>query len=447
MTDRLNLSPVEQPKTHFCMSRIVITTSGSLGDLHPYVAIALGLQERGHDVVVGTNLCHRQKIENLGLGFHAVRPDSDWLSDRSKVQRLSHNRWGLLRIGREWLMPALRESYEDTLAAAEGADLLVTMLASYATRLVAEKTGIPWVSAVHVPMGFFSTYDPSLLDLSPALSRTFRCLGRTFWGPLFWLSKRATRFLAQPWYRLRAEIGLPPTTEGNPLADSHSPLLVLALFSQLLADKQRDWPPHSVITGFPFFDRERDAALPLPLARFLEDGPPPIVFTLGSAVSMNPGEFYERSLACAKLLNRRAVLILGRGTLDALPRCSAEVIAVEYAPFRVLFPRAAAIVHHGGIGTTALAMRSGRPMLVVPHAWDQPDNGERAARLGIARIIPRHRYTPPRAAAELRHLLGNPAYSQRASEVGERIRQENGVQAACDALENVLHSRLPAQRI
>lgn len=102
------------------MGRIVITTSGSLGDLHPYVAIALGLQERGHDLVVGTSPCYRQKIESLGLGYHAVRPDSDWLSDPEKVRRLSHHRWGLLRVGRELLLPALRESYEDTLAAAEG---------------------------------------------------------------------------------------------------------------------------------------------------------------------------------------------------------------------------------------------------------------------------------------------------------------------------------------
>jgi UDP:flavonoid glycosyltransferase YjiC (YdhE family) len=85
-------------------------------------------------------------------------------------------------------------------------------------------------------------------------------------------------------------------------------------------------------------------------------------------------------------------------------------------------------------------------MLVVPHAWDQSDNGERATRLGIARTIPRRRYTSARIVAELRHLLDNPAYSQRALEVGERIRHENGVQAACDALENALQSHLPAQQ-
>src|SRR5439155_2840425 len=105
-----------------------------------------------------------------------------------------------------------------------------------------------------------------------------------------------------------------------------------------------------------------------------------------------------------------------------------------------LFPRAAVIVHHGGIGTTGLVMRSGRPMLAMTCAWDQPDNAERAARLGIARIIPRHRYTAARVIAELRHLLDDRAYTRRASEVGEQVRQEDGVRLACDALLGVLQA-------
>lgn len=422
------------------MSRIVVTTFGSLGDLFPYVATALGLRERGHEVVVGTGRCYQEKIESLGLGFSAVRPDCDWLSDPDTVRRFSHRRWGLLRVGQELLMPALPGAYEDTLEAAKDADLLVTMVGSYATRLVAEKTKTPWVSALHIPLGFFSAYDPPVLDVAPVVSRRLRRLGPAFWGPLFWLGKRASRWLARPWYRLRADIGLPPVNEGNPLVDGHSPLLVLGLFSKLLADKQPDWPRQSVVTGFPFFDREGEAGLPQSLARFLDHGPAPIVFTLGSVVSGDPGEFYEESAACAQQLDRRAVLVVGRGNLDRLPSLSGEVKAVEYAPFAELFPRAAAVVHHGGVGTTGLAMRAGRPMLVVPTAWDQPDNAERASRLGIARVIPRRDYTAVRAAAELRQLLDNPSYSQRALEVEERMQQENGVRAACDALENVLQS-------
>ncbi|WP_197992883.1 glycosyltransferase [Gimesia aquarii] len=162
------------------------------------------------------------------------------------------------------------------------------------------------------------------------------------------------------------------------------------------------------------------------------------MFTLGSAISKNAGLFYEHSTAAAKLLNQRAVLIVGKNVQNRSTTLPDGVMAIDYAPFSELFPRAAAIVHHGGIGTTGLTMHSGRPMLIVPHAWDQPDNAERAARLGIARIIPQHRYTPNRAMTELRHLLENPEYSRRAKEIKEEIRKEDGVKNACDALEQLL---------
>jgi UDP:flavonoid glycosyltransferase YjiC (YdhE family) len=430
----ISVAPQTKPRVNGG-KRIVLTTIGSLGDLYPYLAIALGLRARGHEAVLATGACYRQKIEDLGLGFRAVRPDCDWVADPERMRRFMDLRRGLVRAYRELLVPVLHQSYEDTLAATEGADLLVSQM-PLAARLVAEKTGIPWVSTIHIPSFFFSAHDLPVFPVAPFLTRKLRFLGPMFWGPLLWFSKRATRFLAAPWYRLRAELGLPPAREANPLGDSHSPLLVLALFSKVLADKQPDWPPHTVLTGFPLYDGG-GAGLPPELARFLDDGPPPLVFTLGTAVSVDAGPFYEHSAAAAKLLGRRAVLILhnARNRPAHLPE---GVVAFDYAPFSELFPRAAAIVHHGGIGTTGLAMRSGRLMLVMPCSWDQPDNAERVTRLGIGRGIPRHRYTPPRVAAELRQLLDDPAYSQRAAEIGERVRQEDGVQVACDALERLL---------
>ncbi len=181
------------------------------------------------------------------------------------------------------------------------------------------------------------------------------------------------------------------------------------------------------------------------LVRFLDAGPPPIVFTLGSSAILDAGPFFEHSAAAAKLLGRRSVLIVGQDSGNRPASLPDDVIACDYVPFSELFPRAAAIVHPGGIGTTGLAMRSGRPMLVVPCAHDQFDNAARVTRLGIARTISRRRYRPSRVAAELRHLLDNPQYSQRASEIGERVRREDGLRAACDALEELLqggrHSR------
>jgi rhamnosyltransferase subunit B len=413
--------------------RVVFVTLGSWGDVLPYLAIALGLRDRGHQVILATSACHRAKVEALGVGFRAVRPDSDWVADPALMRRRSHPGLGLIRVVREWLLPALSETYEDTTAAAEGADLLVSHpLAAYAARLVAEKTGVPWVSTMLVPVGFFSAYDGTALPLPAVLSAPLRWLGPRGRLSMLGFGKRATRFLAKPWYRIRAELNLPPATDGNPLSDSHSPELNLALFSKVLAEKQPDWPPQTVITGFPVSPRAGGTGLPPELSRFLHNGPAPIVFTLGTAIGSDAGRFYETSLAATQALGYRAVFV-GSG-VPARLAANSETITLDYAPYAQLFPRAAVVVHHGGIGTTGLAMQSGRSMLVTPRAWDQPDNAARVARLGIARVLPRHRYTASRVAAELRRLLDG-AYLQRASAVREQLTEEDGVRAACDAIE------------
>jgi UDP:flavonoid glycosyltransferase YjiC (YdhE family) len=423
--------------------RIVLTTFGSLGDLHPYIAIGLGLQARGHEAIIATSAYYRQKIEALGIGFRAIRPDLGSVQfDPALLRRIMDHRTGTECVLRELMMPCLRESYADTLAASDGADLLVSQALAFTTRLVAEKTGIPWTSTVLQPLGFLSIYDPPVLPLAPFLARA-RFLGQWFHRLLFSLGRRRIRPWFAPWHRLRAEIGLPTTADCPVLEGQHAPSLVLALFSKVLADKQVDWPQQTLLTGFPFFDQDGENGLNRDLARFLDEGPPPIVFTLGSSAVWDAGTFYEQSAAAAKLLGRRAVLLVGKDTPNRLARLPDGVMAFEYAPYSELFPRAAAIVHQGGIGTTAQAMRSGRPMLVMPYGHDQPDNAERLVRLGIARTISRYRYTSARAAAELRHLLENPGYSQRADATGAAIRQEDGVRTACDAVERLL--RVPAR--
>jgi UDP:flavonoid glycosyltransferase YjiC (YdhE family) len=415
--------------------RILITTWGSMGDLHPYLALALRLRSRGHAVTVGTGECYRRKIEALGIGFHALRPDCAWVADPAAVRWFAHPRWGLLRALQD-VLNNLRESYEDTLAAADGADLFVGNLATFGTRLVAEHKFIPWVSAMHIPVMFFSAYDPPLVPGFPGLSRRLRSLGPRAYGSLGRSINWLAGGLAGPWHRLRREIGLAPARGPNPLTEGYSPSLHLALFSRWLADKQVDWPAQTIVTGFPWFDPDGDAELPSNLARFLDEGEPPIVFTLGTVVVADAGSFYHHSIAAAQLLGRRAVLI-AKNPGDLPSELPKGIIAVDYAPFSLLLRRAAAIVHHGGVGTLAEAMRSGRPSLIMPCAWDQPDNADRATRLGIALTIGRNRYDPQRVADKLRLLLENPSFIQRASEIATMMRQEDGVSAACNAIEAV----------
>jgi UDP:flavonoid glycosyltransferase YjiC (YdhE family) len=414
--------------------------------LYPFVAIALGLKARGHSTLIATGECYRKRIEPLGIGFWPVLPDCDWVDDPDVMRRIMHPRWGLIRVFREVWQPVLREAYESMLAATKGADLIVAMQAEVPARLVAEKKGILWASAMHFPVGLYSAYDPPILPGFGSLSNRLRFLGPPFWKPLGYCIKWATRGVAKPIDDLREELGLPRDSV-NPLTDGFAPLLHLALFSKLLSDKQRDWPSQTVVTGFPWFDQDGDSGLPDELTRFLDQGPSPIVFSLGTAIAQGAEahRFFESSAAGAKLIGRRAILITNKtGNRPAvLPE---GVVACDYARFTELFPRAAAVVHHGGIGTTALAMRSGRPMLVCPHAWDQPDNAGRVARLGISRTIPPSQYTPERVAAELHCLVEDPIYSKRSLEISEVLRKEDGVAASCDAIEALLQNVNAKQR-
>src|SRR3954453_21483724 len=149
--------------------RIVLTATGSLGDLHPYIAIALGLKARGHEAIIATSECYRQKVEALDLGFRPMRPDFALVTDPTVMPRFMHPRWGTIRVIRELILPHLRDAYEDVLAAAEGADLLVSHSIAYATRRVSETTGTPWVSTIVTPTGVFSRFDPPLIPGFPGV--------------------------------------------------------------------------------------------------------------------------------------------------------------------------------------------------------------------------------------------------------------------------------------
>ena len=337
-----------------------------------------------------------------------------------------------------WVCANLRETYADLSNSAKDADLIIAGEGVLAARLVAEKLGIPWAFAVLQPASFLSVYDPSVLPVFPVLAK-LRGLGSIASRGIRTLSKIMSKSWAEPVHQLRRELELPPLV-GNPFVDDeYSPYLVLAMFSPAFAKPQSDWAVNTVITGFAFYDgSEGGAELSPELQQFLNVGEPPIVFTLGSAAVMSPGRFYQESIEAAKRLNRRAVLLIGK---NAPPEnLSEDIIAVSDAPYSQIFPCACAIVHQGGIGTTAQGLRAGRSMLVMPYSHDQPDNAARVERLGVSRTVPRKQYLASRVTKALGELLENPGYAAKATSIGRIIQAENGVNVACDAIENQLQS-------
>ena len=426
-----------------------MATLGSLGDLHPVIAIGLELRQRGHTVWFCASASYRSRIESLGFEFYPLRPDitPENPATAPVIKEIMEPKRGTERLLRGFVFPVLRATYEDLMravAANGGADLMVCGELVYPAPLVAEKTGVRWATYITSPMSFFSAYDLPVLPPYPKLALFLRSFGPTVNRALIRLIKGTTRSWSEPVRQLRAELGLGPGKD--PIFEGRfSPQLVLAIFSPELSEPRPDWPDNTVITGFPFYDGPtQEKSLPPDLANFLAAGDPPIVFTLGSAAVVDPGTFYHESAQAARLLKRRAILLVGQNPPPApLP---SGVVAFDYVRFSELFPQAAVVVHQGGIGTTGQALRAGCPMLVMPYNYDQPDNAARMVRMGVGRTLSRKHYTAERAAVELTKLFTDASYGLTAARIRQRMQGERGAIVAGNALEALLTSGTGIQR-
>jgi rhamnosyltransferase subunit B len=423
-----------------------LATVGSLGDLHPFIALGLALQRRGVSVVLACAAEYRDKVESAGLVFHPMRPSFDDVQRQLKMDRaqltaalLADPDFLFARI----VAPNARVSYEDVQAVMPGADLLVTSGLAVGARLAAERDHVRFIAIVLQPMSFLSAYDPPVVLNFEWLTPVFRFLGA---APTRWVLdrlKRATGHSMRPVGELRHELGLPATPDHAIFDGQFSSCGAIALYSQILGGVKPDFPQPTCIAGFAHFDSVDGATAQLApeLQAFLEAGAPPLVFTLGSLIVNSPGSFYRESLAAARRLAKRCVLLVGP---DAMPQhglaSGPDVHVAAYAPHSLIFPRAAAIVHQGGVGTLAEALRSGRPQLIVPHYADQADNAARAVRVGVARVLKPREYTMEAAARELARLLAVDKYRSCAAVVGREVAAENGAERAADVVLERLQS-------
>jgi rhamnosyltransferase subunit B len=420
------------------MAHFALTTFGSLGDLHPYIAVGLGLHDRGHRVTIATSELYRAKVEGEGLGFHPVRPDlAELQQDPEFMTRVLHPRKATEYIIRNLMMAWIEQSYRDLKVLAGEADLLVGHPIAFATPILAEELGKPWISVVLQPIAMVSAFDPPSISGAPFLE-WFRGFGPGFWKLFGKVVRGVLRSWSGPVNRLRRQVGLRDVA--NPLLDGmFSPFGTQAWFSEVLAQAQPDWPPKTAITGFPFYDKLTPGeGLSTELRDFLNAGPPPVVFTLGSSAVFEAGDFFAESVAAVRRLGCRAVLLIGDDPRNQPAREVPGVIAAPYAPYSELFPPAAAVVHPGGVGTTAQTLRAGVPMCVTPWSNDQPDNARRCVKLGVARVVPRSGYRASRVAAELERLLTDGSFRDAAAQAAAVISREDGVARACDGLESAV---------
>ncbi|MGC1459529.1 MAG: glycosyltransferase, partial [Steroidobacteraceae bacterium] len=397
------------------MARVLLATFGSLGDLHPYIAVGQALKARGITARIATCSDYQSQVLGAGLEFAPVAPSLAQLGTPQELaRRVADPIRGSKALLNGLIMPHLRESHQQLRAAAAEADLLIGHPLTFMLQVVAAEQRKPWLSSILAPANFLSRDDPPAMAPLNSL-QIARRLGPPVYNLLLHLIRGAVRGWEQPLHEYRRELGLPASGEVMVFEGQFSPLGTLALFDAPLMRPQPDWPPHTHLCGTPLYD----GAAPEPrvltqLQEFLAAGAPPLVFALGSSAVWLGGEFWVAALEAARRLGRRAILITGAGSLPNLPDSVREF---SYLPYSQVFPHACAVVHQAGIGTLAQALRAGRPQLITPVWFDQPDNAARAVRLGVARTVPFRRVTAARLVQQLRPLLAAPAYATAAREV------------------------------
>ena len=420
---------------------IVIATVGSQGDLFPFLAVGRELVARGHRVTVGAHAMHREAVGDAGLGFVVASGIAEPQDKAAFAARAFHPLRGPRFVVHELAAKDVAASHALLAPVCADADVIVTTTLAFAGQILGETSGAAWLSAVLSPSVFLAADDPPATGIL-WLDRFMRGSPRR--GA--WL-RRAAEAMTSAWTApvrdFRRSLGLAPVSPwGDPFhRGQHARDGVLAMYSPLLGTLPSDVPLRTTLTGWCRYTPDTGASDET-LAAFLAAGPAPIVFTLGSA-AVHAGEaFLRESIEAARALGCRAVLLTGSPELRArLPSLPEGMVAVDYAPHGALFERAAAVVHHGGVGTTQEALRAGCPALVVPHGFDQPDNAARVIRLGVAAVLPARRYRADRAAGLLRGLLEDPEVRPRAARLGAALREEQGARLAANTIESALSCR------
>jgi len=364
-------------------SHILILAVGSAGDVYPFIVIGQALRARGHAVTLVASANFQQRVEQAGLRFVSGLSQAE-LDVGVHDPDLWHPVKGFATIWKH-MARHLPAAYAQQLALVQESPAPTIIVAStlgLTGRLLQETRGVPLVTVHLAPSCFFSADDTAVrrgLHWPRNLPR---------WAVRLTLNL-VEQVMVDPVVRpavnsLRARLGLAPVRRVMSRW-LHSPQQVICAWPAWFAVPQADWPPHAVCTGFPRMPASGAAALDPDLQEFIDAGDAPIVITPGSAMAHGRA-FIAGALTAAAALNVRAVVVTP--FRDQLPSVlPPSVHHAAYAPFDVLSRQTAAFVHHGGIGTSATVLAAGKPQLIVPFAFDQPDNAARLARLGVAATV------------------------------------------------------------
>lgn len=410
--------------------KALITSFGTDGDNNPFIALALAMRDRGDEPILLLNPHYAKKAAQLGLRF--VPLGEGWhVDDIQGKQKYMHFLKGSAAIFEDFYLPRIAPTYRAVREAIEREqpDVVVSHFFSYGATWAARAAGVPDAVVTLAPCMWMSYDSPPIFSpfVPPMWSR----------GPLLWVFRAVVDSIFRKWLGgAAAQLALPPRRSWY-FSNFDEAGINLALWSGAFTPPARDAPPRHVICGFPILRDSAPQPLTNELRAFLDNGPAPVVVGLGTSARDVGEPVYRAAAEACEELGERCLLI---GPL-ATERLPSSAFVVRSAPYVPVFARARAIIHHGGVNTTAEALRAGVPSIVVPFAADQFDNAERVQLLGVGRMISRGRATSRTFAAGLRELL-SPDVVERARLLGARLAAEgDGADRAVDALRSLVRGQ------
>jgi UDP:flavonoid glycosyltransferase YjiC (YdhE family) len=411
---------------------------GGRGDVWPYLALAVRLQQMGHAVKIATHSEFEEDIRANGVGFIEIGG-----SPRAMLESEAGKRW--LESGSNFFAyvrrsaaatPALLESgTRDVMKACLGAEAVIYSPMAFPAWHFAERLGIPCFAGDGVPQ-YRTRYYPS----------PFVQAGRSLSGPINWLSH--VLIDQYSWQQMRRSVNswrreamdLPSIGLLGPSFQRDRVVPLLLCYSPLVCPAPPDWPAWRHVTGNWFLDPPADFQPPRETVDFLEAGPPPVWVGFGSMVARDAERLTDLVVKALRLAGRRGIIQSGWSGLGERIDGN-DMLAVRSAEHHWLFPQVAAVIHHGGGGTTAAGIRAGVPSILTPFFADQPFWSRRVHELGVGPApIPHQKLTVEKLAAAIKRATEDDGIRARAAALGEAMRAEDGVGRAASLFESYIEN-------